>query len=102
MFVFVLLSFFLKSATAIKILDVITKTTPIIEPIFSGSLRNIIPITRGWNGHYERLNQEYGKMKIGRTHIAKQKFAMCVRPSMQSYLEKLSEDKVVYDQCISI
>ena len=49
-------------------------------------------ITNGWNGRYELLNQKYQKSKIGRSGIAKQQFVMCVRPSMQFYLEKLSEE----------
>ncbi|MBR5266062.1 MAG: hydrolase, partial [Clostridia bacterium] len=49
-------------------------------------------ITNGWNGRHELLDTKYQKSKIGRSGIAKQKFVMCVRPSMQSYLEKLSEE----------
>lgn len=49
-------------------------------------------ITNGWNGRHELLDSKYRKSKIGRSSIAKQKFVMCVRPSMQSYLEKLSEE----------
>lgn len=49
-------------------------------------------ITNGWNGRHELLDSKYHKAKIGRTGIAKQKFVMCVRPSMQSYLEKLSNE----------
>lgn len=49
-------------------------------------------ITSGWNGRYELLDSKYHKAKIGRSSIAKQKFVMCVRPSMQSYLEKLSKE----------
>lgn len=49
-------------------------------------------ITSGYNGRYELLNSKYPKAKIERSGIAKQKFVMCVRPSMQSYLDKLSEE----------
>lgn len=49
-------------------------------------------ISNGRNERYELLNSKYHKTKIGRSGIAKQKFVMCVRPSMQSYLEKLSEE----------
>ena len=49
-------------------------------------------ITSGRNGRHELLDSKYHKTKIGRSGIAKQKFVMCVRPSMQSYLEKLSKE----------
>lgn len=49
-------------------------------------------ITSGWNGRHELLDSKYHKTKIGRSGIAKQKFVMCVRPSMKSYLDKLSEE----------
>lgn len=49
-------------------------------------------MTNGYNGRYELLDSKYPKTKIGRSGIAKQKFVMCVRPSMQSYLDKLSEE----------
>lgn len=49
-------------------------------------------ITNGGNGRYELLDSKYSATKIGRAGIAKQKFVMGVRPSMQFYLEKLSED----------
>lgn len=42
-------------------------------------------------GRYELLDGKYHNAKIGRAAIAKQKFVMCVRPSMGRYLEKLSE-----------
>ena len=35
--------------------------------------------------------ERYPKAKTGRVGIAKTKFLMCVRPSMQGCLEKLSE-----------
>ena len=53
-------------------------------------------ITNGWNGRYELLDSKYRKTKIGRAGIAKQKFVMCVRPSMKSYLETLS-DEISFD-----
>lgn len=49
-------------------------------------------ITSGRNGRHELLDSKYHKTKIGRSSIAKQKFVMCVRPSMQSYLDKLSNE----------
>lgn len=49
-------------------------------------------ITNGYNGRYELLNDKYPNAKIGRLGIAKQNFVMCVRPSMQGYLDKLSEE----------
>ena len=48
-------------------------------------------ITNGWNGRHELLDSKYRKTKIGRAGIAKQKFVMCVRPSMKAYLETLSK-----------
>ncbi len=42
-------------------------------------------------GRYELLNEKYGKTKIGKDGIAREKFLMCVRPTMQRYLEALSE-----------
>ena len=53
-------------------------------------------ITNGWNGRYELLDSKYRKTKIGKAGIAKQKFVMCVRPSMKSYLETLS-DEISFD-----
>ena len=44
----------------------------------------------GGERQYNRL-LEYGKAKIGKHEIAKKLFFMCVRQSMQNYLEKLSE-----------
>ena len=41
-------------------------------------------------GRYELLNGKYHNSKIGKAGIAKQRFAMCVRPSMQRYLDDLS------------
>lgn len=49
-------------------------------------------ITNGYNGRHELLDSKYRKAKIGRLGIAKQNFVMCVRPSMQRYMEKLSEE----------
>ena len=49
-------------------------------------------LANGRNGWHELLDSKYRKTKIGRAGIAKQKFVMCVRPSMQSYLEKLSKE----------
>lgn len=45
--------------------------------------------TNGASHRYEQL-QRYEAAKIGRQRITKLKFVMCVRPSMQAYLEKLS------------
>ena len=44
----------------------------------------------GGDRQYEKL-MEYGKAKIGKKQIAKEAFVMCVRQSMQNYLEKLNE-----------
>jgi ribonuclease J len=46
-------------------------------------------LTNGASDRYTQL-QSYGEAKIGRRSIAMLKFVMCVRPSMQAYLEKLS------------
>ena len=48
-------------------------------------------ITHGRNGRHKALNEKYPNAKIGRAGVAKQRFLMCIRPSMQNYLEKLSE-----------
>ncbi|TJX64515.1 MBL fold metallo-hydrolase [Soehngenia saccharolytica] len=42
----------------------------------------------------ERYNQllEYGDKRIGRKEISQNRFAMCVRPSIKNYLNKLSEE----------
>ncbi len=55
---------------------------------FSG-VRVFLPIRR--KGLYEVMNGNYSKSKIGYAGIAKQKFVMCVRPTMQGYLETLSK-----------
>lgn len=47
-------------------------------------------------GRYELLDGKYHDTKIGKDGIARQKFVMCVRPSMKGYLEALSE-KVSFD-----
>lgn len=49
-------------------------------------------ITSGWNRRHELLDSKYHKTKISRSGIAKQRFVMCVRPSMQTYLDRLSEE----------
>lgn len=49
-------------------------------------------LTNGGNGRYELLDGKYHDTKIGRAGIAKQQFLMCVRPSMQRYLEELSTE----------
>ena len=48
-------------------------------------------LMNGGNGRYELLDGKYHETKIGRAGIAKQQFVMCVRPSMQRYLEELSK-----------
>ena len=53
-------------------------------------------ITGDWNGRHDLLNQHYHKSKIGMDGIAKQRFLMCVRPSMRGYLENLSK-RVSFD-----
>lgn len=47
-------------------------------------------LTHPGEKQYNILNQ-FPAAKIGRVGIAKQRFMMCVRPSMTKYLEKLSE-----------
>lgn len=49
-------------------------------------------ITNGWNGRYALLDRKYPKTKIGRKGIAKERFVMCVRPSMKNYLDELSKE----------
>lgn len=44
----------------------------------------------GGDRQYELL-QKYQDVKIGKNAIAKEKFLMCIRPSMKNYLVKLSE-----------
>lgn len=48
-------------------------------------------LTRQADRDYEIL-QRFSESKIGRTGIAHKKFVMMVRPSMATYLEKLSEE----------
>mgnify|MGYP001290717858 CR=1 FL=1 len=48
-------------------------------------------MTFGGDKRYAQL-QEFREKKIGRAGIARSKFVMCVRPSMRSYLEKLSDE----------
>lgn len=48
-------------------------------------------MTFGGDKRYAQL-QEFGEKKIGRSGIARTKFVMCVRPSMRSCLEKLSDE----------
>ena len=64
------------------------KTIP--NPVTFSGVR--VFITNGQNGRYELLDSKYRNTKIGRSGIAKQQFVMCVRPTMQNYLEKLSEE----------
>jgi len=47
-------------------------------------------LTSGANGRYEEL-QSYDEAKISKRSIARLKFVMCVRPSMLSYIERLSD-----------
>jgi len=49
-------------------------------------------ITDGRNGRHALLDGKYHKAKIGRSGIARLKFLMCVRPTMQGYLEKLAKE----------
>ena len=39
-----------------------------------------------------KLLREYGRSRIGKTQIVKERFAMCVRSSMGNYLKSLSRD----------
>lgn len=55
------------------------------------NLKNIrVFITDGNDEHYDKLN-EYGKSKIGKKEISKNKYLMCIRQSMKNYLRKLNE-----------
>ena len=56
---------------------------------FDKSVRAFIANSRN-EAHYQLLC-EYGDKKIGQAQISKEKFVMCIRSSMQSYLRKLSE-----------
>ena len=47
-------------------------------------------VTDGNKDRYDKLNR-FGNSKISRAAIARQKYVMCVRPSMIRYLEKLNE-----------
>ncbi len=60
------------------------------NPITFSGIR--VFLTHGYNGRYDLLNEKYEKTKISRSDTAKQSFVMCVRPSMKSYLEKLSDE----------
>lgn len=44
----------------------------------------------GGDKQYQMLS-EFADIKIGKTAIAKEKFLMCIRPSMKNYLAKLNE-----------
>ena len=48
--------------------------------------------TTGADERYEQL-RSYGDARIGKKFIVNQNFIMCVRPSMRTYLEKLTELK---------
>ncbi len=48
-------------------------------------------ITNSYNGRHELLDSKYKKTKIGKAGIAKQKFVMCVRPTMKKYLDDISK-----------
>ena len=52
--------------------------------------KGIRVFTTGGERQYELL-QHYPYSKIGKTAIAKEKFLMCIRPSMKNYLLKLSK-----------
>ena len=47
-------------------------------------------LTNGSNQRYEELCS-YWQEKIGKQSIARKRFVMCIRPSMFSYIDKLSE-----------
>ena len=44
----------------------------------------------GGDKQYQML-AEFDDIKIGKTAISKEKFLMCIRPSMKNYLSKLNE-----------
>lgn len=56
------------------------------QPARSKNVRVFLTLPQHYN-----LLQQYGGAKIGKKGIAREKFLMCVRPSMQNYLEKLSQ-----------
>ncbi len=60
------------------------------NPVGFPGVRVFIP--NGCNGRYEQLNGKYRHAKIGRAGIVRKKFVMCVRSSLRSYLERLSEE----------
>lgn len=51
---------------------------------------NIRVFMTGGDKQYQLLS-EFDDIKIGKTAISKEKFLMCVRPSMKNYLTKLNE-----------
>lgn len=44
--------------------------------------------------------RSFGRSKIGRAEIAKNRFIMCVRPSMKRYLEKLMDEMSIQSGCL--
>ncbi len=54
------------------------------------SNKNTRVFMTGGDKQYQMLS-EFDNIKIGKTAIAKEKFLMCVRPSMKNYLSKLNE-----------
>ena len=59
------------------------------NPLTFSDVRVFITETQCYR--HELLNTKYSKGKIGKTGISKKDFVMCVRPSMQNYLEGLSK-----------
>ena len=60
------------------------------EEIALTSNKNAKVFMTGGDKQYQMLS-EFNDIKIGKTAIAKEKFLMCVRPSMKNYLSKLNE-----------
>lgn len=60
------------------------------EEITLTSNKNTRVFMTGGDKQYQMLS-EFDNIKIGKTAIAKEKFLMCVRPSMKNYLSKLNE-----------
>ena len=52
--------------------------------------KNVKVFTTGGDKQYQMLS-EFDDIKIGKTAISKEKFLMCIRPSMNNYLKKLNE-----------
>lgn len=69
-----------------------------ITSIIGGSIPNpktfaaVRVFMTGNSDERHRQLLQYGEKRIGRQEISRNSFAMCVRPTMQNYLEKLSQE----------